>query len=270
MGNFKFNDKRGRPTKKDKKQKKLTFHNPPSSEDNNTGSSTFIENIHNTSSHTEQLSAMASTRTEATFSIEEEQATTTNGADEQVSLGEKILDMLSPPANEETTENVLDEIDANDDDNSEDCENEEGIEDIFSSNQQATQKMSSDFEDQQHSDNNSDERIMNDQNDSSGSKSKPGAIQQYLSKVQARIISQKYPAKYNRGTFWVYPKDAFFALIEDLEPNVLYYPRIFLWLPHFLMEKLEENMKLKCPKCKKELKSKGYTEKPRRVVDVTE
>ena len=95
-----------------------------------------------------------------------------------------------------------------------------------------------------------------------------GVIQKYLSDVQKRIVSEKYPAEYNRGTFWVRPKDPYFALLDDLNPNGLYYPRIFLWLPHLLLEKLGKT--LKCPTCNYDLKSKGYTDKPRRVVDITE
>ena len=96
----------------------------------------------------------------------------------------------------------------------------------------------------------------------------PDVIRKYLSDVHNRIVKEGYPTEYRNGTFWVRPKDAYFALIDYLNPNALYFPRIFLWLPHLVIDKLGKV--LKCPKCDYELKSKGYTDKPRRVVDITE
>ncbi|KAG2216108.1 hypothetical protein INT45_001912 [Circinella minor] len=64
------------------------------------------------------------------------------------------------------------------------------------------------------------------------------------------------------------PRSILCYLLDDLNPNGLYYPRIFLWLPHLLLEKLGKT--LKYPMCNYDLKSKGYTDKPRRVVDITE
>ena len=96
----------------------------------------------------------------------------------------------------------------------------------------------------------------------------PGVIQKYLSDGHNRIVKEGYPSEYCNGTFWVCPKDAYFTLIDDLNPNALYFPRIFLWLPHLLIDKLGKV--LKCSRCNYELKSKSYTEKPRRVVDIAE
>ena len=96
----------------------------------------------------------------------------------------------------------------------------------------------------------------------------PDVIRKYLYDVHNRIVKEGYPTEYRNGTFWVRPKDAYFALIDYLNPNALYFPRIFLWLPHLVIDKLGKV--LKCPKCDYELKSKGYTDKPRRVVDITE
>ncbi|KAG2216224.1 hypothetical protein INT45_006930 [Circinella minor] len=53
----------------------------------------------------------------------------------------------------------------------------------------------------------------------------------------------------------------------DYKPIMLYLPKVFLWLPHLLIEK-----KLKCPEsnCNSNLKVKGYSKNPptRRVVDL--
>ena len=54
-----------------------------------------------------------------------------------------------------------------------------------------------------------------------------------------KVKNNGYPSEYRWGTFWVEPKAPFFALHEQnlLNPTLLYYPGVFLWLPHLLIDK---------------------------------
>ncbi|KAG2216099.1 hypothetical protein INT45_001361 [Circinella minor] len=99
-----------------------------------------------------------------------------------------------------------------------------------------------------------------------------GVLANYFSSIVNRIKVKDngYPSEYRRGTFWVEPKAPFFALREQnlLNPTPLYYPRVFLWLPHLLIDK-----PLSCsePGCKEiKLDYKGFFSDPcaRRVVDM--
>ncbi|KAI8136802.1 hypothetical protein BJV82DRAFT_638022, partial [Fennellomyces sp. T-0311] len=56
-------------------------------------------------------------------------------------------------------------------------------------------------------------------------------VRQYLLEIQKDI-----PEAYKQKTFWVEPPEPFFVLREKLEPTLLYYPRVFLWLPHLLFD----------------------------------
>ncbi|KAG2222087.1 hypothetical protein INT45_007973 [Circinella minor] len=112
-------------------------------------------------------------------------------------------------------------------------------------------------------------RNGNETNSNNSTQTELGAIQKYLKEVQKRVAAQRYPDEYKQRTFWIYPKDPYFALHEDLNPNVSYIPRIFLWNPKILIK--DYNKKLNCPTCKKySLKSKGYGNRCRRVVDITD
>ncbi|KAI7858095.1 hypothetical protein BDC45DRAFT_565988 [Circinella umbellata] len=71
-------------------------------------------------------------------------------------------------------------------------------------------------------------RNGNETNSNSLAQTKLAAIQKYLKEVQKRVAAQRYPDEYKQGTFWIYPKDPYFALYEYLNPNVSYIPRIFL------------------------------------------
>ena len=112
-------------------------------------------------------------------------------------------------------------------------------------------------------------RNGNETNSNDSTQTELGAIQKYLKEVQKRVAAQRYPDEYKQGTFWIYPKDPYFALHENLDPSVSYIPRIFLWNPKILIK--DYNKKLNCPTCKKyPMKSKGYGNRCRRVVDITE
>jgi hypothetical protein len=70
----------------------------------------------------------------------------------------------------------------------------------------------------------------------------------YLSIVKEKLSrdlkSYGEPQCYKEGQFWVRPKDAYFAMREDIEskspnrglnnPNKLYHPEVFVWLPQCL------------------------------------
>ena len=57
-----------------------------------------------------------------------------------------------------------------------------------------------------------------------------------------------WPKCYLQGQFWIYPPDPYFAMCKaahspsGLNPELLYHPPIFLWLPHIL-----ENTQYTCP-----------------------
>ena len=239
----------GRPKKVDSKQKKLSFTSV---------NRTVNNNINNNSSSSN--SSMNSTATPV-----QEEPISLLADDDHVPLGEKIFDTMVPSSEEDkydvSDDDILDEIDCNDEDEDEDINRQEGTEDIIGTTSQTP-----------HHQYPNDTTNVNENESNNTSNDNvteiAGVIQKYLSDVQKRIVSEKYPAEYNRGTFWVRPKDPYFALLDDLNPNGLYYPRIFLWIPHLLLEKLGKT--LKCPTCNSDLKSKGYTDKPRRVVDITE
>ncbi|KAG2219719.1 hypothetical protein INT45_006051, partial [Circinella minor] len=113
-------------------------------------------------------------------------------------------------------------------------------------------------------------------------------LQEYFKGLQQRFKKNGKIKEYENGTFWVHPKDPYFALMKsDLNPAALYLPRVFLWFPHLLIDKVLECPKckekaLECSECKKkgsecskhakqsELRQKGYTQTPyaRRVVDL--
>lgn len=105
-----------------------------------------------------------------------------------------------------------------------------------------------------------------DRIDNNPSNESDSTISQYLKKLQSGIKTNETPSAYRNGTFWIYPNQAFFALRKKVSPTALYLPRVFLWLPHLLVD----IKNIKCPSCKNSLSVKGWNEKPsaRRVVDV--
>ncbi|KAI9493017.1 hypothetical protein BDB00DRAFT_788249 [Zychaea mexicana] len=97
-----------------------------------------------------------------------------------------------------------------------------------------------------------------------------GHAQVYLLDIQKQVVDdvRQYgePRQYKNKSFWIYPSDAFFVLREKLDPKMLYLPRIFIWIPHILVKHFQ--VTLKCVSCNGELKSKGYNNIGRRVLDL--
>lgn len=91
----------------------------------------------------------------------------------------------------------------------------------------------------------------------------------YFESLQTRLSHKKHPSEYERGTFWIQPMQPFFDMNKHHKSvNYLYQPRVFLWLPHLLVNNGFRD--LKCPTCKSNLELIGYDKKPhaRRVVDL--
>ncbi|KAI8328473.1 hypothetical protein EDC96DRAFT_72249 [Choanephora cucurbitarum] len=99
-----------------------------------------------------------------------------------------------------------------------------------------------------------DEEIIQQMDREAGLVEESSAVDRYLKTIQDRIKednkkdssrSPRPPKEYRNGTFWVHRKDQAFALRDQLElnPEILYQPRVFLWFPHHLVSDL------KCPKC---------------------
>ncbi|KAJ7189729.1 hypothetical protein GGX14DRAFT_580474 [Mycena pura] len=95
-------------------------------------------------------------------------------------------------------------------------------------------------------------------------------LYRYFNKTIRPMITQKD----NRGrlirpptftgtspSFWIHPPEPTFALSQySFDPITIYRPRIFLWLPHFFVDKLF------CPNCGNNLEKNGALT-PRRIVD---
>ncbi|KAG2223915.1 hypothetical protein INT45_009367 [Circinella minor] len=92
-------------------------------------------------------------------------------------------------------DDILDKIDCNDEDEEEDSNRQEGTEDIIDTTSQAVHHYNA---------NNTTEESRNESSNTSNNNTTQiaGVIQKYLSDVQKRIVSEKYPAEYSRGTFW--------------------------------------------------------------------
>ncbi|KAJ7174303.1 hypothetical protein C8R46DRAFT_88386 [Mycena filopes] len=112
-----------------------------------------------------------------------------------------------------------------------------------------------------------------------------GLIKTYLSGIKDQIISElKMTQKvkcYDEGTFWMHPRDPYFALQKSgksptgVTPDSLYWPSVFVWLPEYLHKNGLAALGLKCPNsaCQKHhtgvsLSPKGWNDDPiaRRVV----
>ena len=64
-------------------------------------------------------------------------------------------------------------------------------------------------------------------------------------------------------SFWINPPEPSILLSQRrFEPTALYRPRIFLWLPHFLVDKLY------CPTCKTIVLEKNGVLRPCRIIDM--
>ena len=65
------------------------------------------------------------------------------------------------------------------------------------------------------------------------------------------------------ATFWIQPPEPVISLSShQFDPSILYRPRVFLWLPHFMVKDLM------CPNCKKQILEKNGACPPRRIVDI--
>jgi hypothetical protein len=108
-----------------------------------------------------------------------------------------------------------------------------------------------------------------------------GVVKLYLASIKDKLAKElkhdSLPMCYIQNQFWIYPADPFFAMrkaahsASGLQPDPLYRPSVFVWLPHLLQDD-----KLTCPmpNCKNYKKSnnpltiKGWNDNPiaRRVV----
>lgn len=99
--------------------------------------------------------------------------------------------------------------------------------------------------------------------------SRGGLLDSYLGKIQSECDTKD---PYKSNTYWINPPMANFALSKNVNPEALYLPKVFIWLPHALMN--TKNDKLKCPVhgCTKDLNKKGFLDDPkaRKIVDIHE
>lgn len=109
-----------------------------------------------------------------------------------------------------------------------------------------------------------DENQFAEADEAIGSVSDNSVIDSYLEEIQTRLKGNKVPKEYLNKTFWVERSCPSFLLAKKVDPSRLYLPRVFLWLPHHLKNDLN------CPKCKAQLKIKGFNTSPRarKVVDI--
>ena len=73
-----------------------------------------------------------------------------------------------------------------------------------------------------------------------------GILETYLATIKGNIMSSlegaHLPSCYQQGQFWMYPPSPYFAMYRTERslgsdvpnPAGLYYPAVFLWLPHLL------------------------------------
>lgn len=94
-------------------------------------------------------------------------------------------------------------------------------------------------------------------------------IQPLISKKSGRSLVKPAIFSDTRGhacvssSFWVYPSEATILLHNHrFDPTIFYRPRVFLWLPHFFVEKLH------CPSCRRSVLEKNGALVPHRIVDV--
>jgi hypothetical protein len=102
----------------------------------------------------------------------------------------------------------------------------------------------------------------------------PDWLYQYFGDVIQPLILMKDGSKlaqpatfievkpYAPASFWIHPPEVTFDLSHHhFDPHLFYRPRVFLWLPHFLIETLQ------CPSCRGALEKNGALA-PRRIIDV--
>ncbi|KAJ7017554.1 hypothetical protein C8F04DRAFT_979056 [Mycena alexandri] len=103
-----------------------------------------------------------------------------------------------------------------------------------------------------------------------------GIIALYLGSIKAKLTSEmsgnSWPTCYTQGSFWIHPPAPIFALVKQVNPAPLYYPSVFVWLPHLF--KLGTVLTCSNKECQHyhsthhPITFKGYNDKPiaRRVV----
>ncbi|CEP20007.1 hypothetical protein [Parasitella parasitica] len=117
---------------------------------------------------------------------------------------------------------------------------------------------------------------FNEEDESSGEISKIGFLDQYFKSIQNGIEPIKPHT--NKATYWIQPPVPNVSSFSKAakHPEWFYCPKVFLWMPHALMDpsSSEPNIKekLKCPAegCKSSLSLKGFLEEPRarKIVDL--
>ena len=108
-----------------------------------------------------------------------------------------------------------------------------------------------------------------------------GKVHTYLGSVKEKVAksmnAKQLPECYQQGQFWIHPPQPYFAMrksaksADGLNPTSLYYPPVFLWLPHLLDDTPIMCQNSGCKyyqKCSHPMTIKGWNTDPvaRRVV----
>lgn len=82
-------------------------------------------------------------------------------------------------------------------------------------------------------------------------------------KTLTKPPSFKDQQPYSTASMWINPPDPIMSLSQyKFDPQVLYRPRIFLWLPHFFVDAMY------CPICRTKVLEKNGPCPPRRIIDI--
>lgn len=103
----------------------------------------------------------------------------------------------------------------------------------------------------------------------------PDWLFKYFGEVISPMINTKKNRKLTRppifenhrsylpASMWIYPPEPIMSLSHHaFNPEILWRPRVFLWLPHFFVESL------RCPNCRSGVLEKNGACPPRRIVDI--
>ncbi|KAJ7602432.1 hypothetical protein FB45DRAFT_702231, partial [Roridomyces roridus] len=66
-----------------------------------------------------------------------------------------------------------------------------------------------------------------------------GVISLYLTGLKSQLHNElegggKWPKCYDSGSFWIHPPAPFFTLQKKVAPSSLYFPSVFIWMPHLI------------------------------------
>ncbi|CAO3654609.1 unnamed protein product [Mucor hiemalis] len=92
-----------------------------------------------------------------------------------------------------------------------------------------------------------------------------GWLDRYLKEIQTKLKNSPFPENYRNGkNYWINPGSNSFVLLGNIDPTLVYKPRVFIWLPHYLSK-----TPLSCLTCKKELSPMEWVQKTkaRRIID---